>query len=222
MAVDPRTLIAVPGLERSGRRERERFLEICERKGWDADYLAATISHESGWRPWAANPTSSAVGLLQWTAATARAMGTSRDALLGMTMLEQLWYVELFFSWASHGRPIKPTDFLLLAFGAEHCMPELQDACVLWPPGSAGALANPVFCDEDGAIRVYRLRNQLSNFVARYASKPRLPVAIERESAVERPGAGATKGLVVAGLALLAVAGFALARLLRYSGRNRS
>lgn len=217
-AQEPSSFIAVPGLSGLGYRERRLLAEIAARNHWDADYVAAVISHESGWRPTARNPASSATGILQWTDLSARALDTTTRQIARMSVYEQLPLVERYFRMASSGRPIQGPDFMVYALGAGHC-PTLTDDCVMYAAGSQGAVANPAFCDEDGAIRVGGVRRYFQAWVANYAERRRQPVNVEQEWAVT--GGPRLKFpaplLAVAGLAVVAFAG---PRLIRYLGRR--
>lgn len=180
-ATQPLTLIAVPGLSTLGYRERSLLLEICQKHGWDADWLAAAISHESGWRPDAKNPTSSASGIGQWTHLSAKALGTTTEAIRRMSVYEQLPLVEQFYVQASGGRPIAPNDFLTYGIGASACLPDLKPSCILYAAGSQGAKANPLLTDMAGNITVQGMRDELESYALAHSSKPRLPVAIDQE-----------------------------------------
>lgn len=61
-------------------------------------WLANVINFESGGNPQARNPYSSATGLIQFIPSTASRLGTSTDALYGMTGRQQMAYVERYFS----------------------------------------------------------------------------------------------------------------------------
>ena len=165
-------LIAVPGMKTLSGRERARLIAIADRNGWRPDWLAATLSHESHFKPGIQSATSSATGILQWTKATATALGTSTDELRRMSVYEQLPYVEKYFHKATGGRRIDDRDLLVVAMGAANC-PRLQDDCELYAPGSLGAKANPQYQNAKGAITVKRVRDELANYVAKYQGRAR-------------------------------------------------
>lgn len=218
-AKQPSSFIAVPGLSGLGYRERRLLAEIAERNHWDRDYLAAVVSHESGWRPTAKNPASSATGILQWTDLSAKALGTTTGQIARMSVYQQLPLVERYFHLASSRRAIAGPDFMVYALGAGHC-PNLADDCVMYAAESQGAVANPAFQDEDGAIRVGGVRRYFQAWVANYAERRRQPVNVEQEWAVTGgPRRRFPAGLLgVAALAGLAFAGPRVVRYLR--GRN--
>lgn len=81
---------------------RERVFRLCDALGWSEDQasdLMAVMAFETG-RTFAAktrNPASSATGLIQFMAATAKGMGTTTAKLAAMTDVAQLDYVERYF-----------------------------------------------------------------------------------------------------------------------------
>lgn len=80
--------------------EKEFFLSICFRLEIPPDFLMACIAFETGetFSPSILNAAGSkACGLLQFMPTTAAALGTSTKALEGMTVMEQLCYVEKYF-----------------------------------------------------------------------------------------------------------------------------
>jgi hypothetical protein len=211
------TLAAVPGLDRQPTAVRRKLVAVADRNGWDADGMAAAIAHESTWRPAVVNPATGAAGLVQWTAQTARALGTSTDRIVRMGAEAQLDLAERFWKRAARGRPIAARDFLVLGIGTGHVpggyRADLPDSTVLYPAGSPGALGNPNLQDETGAIRVGKMRAEVDRMIA---GRGRLPVVAELD-----PIAGGTAGKVAAaavGAELLfwgAVGALALWRLAR-------
>jgi hypothetical protein len=82
---------------------RARVFRLCHNLGWPtathADWLMACMAFETGrtFSPSVRNPSSSATGLIQFMAATARNLGTTTAALARMTAVEQLDWVERYF-----------------------------------------------------------------------------------------------------------------------------
>lgn len=73
--------------------------EVGNRLGTDYRWLLNIMNSESRLNPHAANPTSSARGLIQFMNTTARGMGlSSSDDFLKMSAIQQLPYVEKYFS----------------------------------------------------------------------------------------------------------------------------
>jgi hypothetical protein len=224
-AKPPASLLRVPGLSTLGYRERSRLVEICQKRGWAPDWLAAAISHESAWKPDAKNPTSSASGICQWTNVSAKALGTTTAAIRRMSVSEQLPLVEQYFVRASGGRPIAPNDFLTYGVGAAACLPDLKPGCILYPAGSQGAQANPALTDLDGSITVQGMRDELEGYALAHSGKPRLPVAIEREwatsgSPADKALARGARALPLVLLGSLAGAGVVLWASRRYPRRR--
>ena len=81
---------------------RARVLALCDHLDWSesqASDLMAVMAFETG-RTFSAkvrNPASSATGLVQFMAATAKGMGTTTAKLAAMTDVAQLDYVERYF-----------------------------------------------------------------------------------------------------------------------------
>ena len=77
----------------------DRVEWICDELGMSSDYLMACMAFESGESFSAAkrNPISSATGLIQFMAATARSLGTTTAALAKMSDEDQLKYVYKYF-----------------------------------------------------------------------------------------------------------------------------
>lgn len=65
----------------------------CNQLGIDANSLMAVMWFESDLDPHKVNPISGAVGLIQFMPATAASLGTSIDALMKMSNVQQLDYV---------------------------------------------------------------------------------------------------------------------------------
>jgi hypothetical protein len=74
--------------------------EIVAPLGVPYTYLVALIHFETGgsMHPSTKNPNSSATGLIQFMASTARALGTSVESLSKMSVLNQLEYVKKYFA----------------------------------------------------------------------------------------------------------------------------
>lgn len=174
------TLLNTPGLEKAGPAVWAQVAAICARNGWHADGLIALIEHESGWTPNAKNPNpgQTATGLIQFTAATAKSLGTTVEQIATMSAAEQLPLVEVYFRRWQSRNPLGPWDWMVFGLGAGNLPPgPLQDSGVLYAPGSAGSKANPGLADPDEAIRVGSVRRRLQMYAARFASRPRLVAA---------------------------------------------
>lgn len=89
------------------------FVEMAQRIGVDPDYLAASVSIESGFNPAARNKDSGASGLIQWMPQYAPLFGTSVEAIRQMTAIEQLPLIERTFKHWGH---LAPRDTYLAIF----------------------------------------------------------------------------------------------------------
>ncbi|MEO6523528.1 MAG: transglycosylase SLT domain-containing protein [Mucilaginibacter sp.] len=78
---------------------KQKLLQIAKNLKIDPNWLMAAMMFESGIDPSKKNQSgSSAVGLIQFTASTARSLGTTTAALANMTAEEQLPYVAKYLS----------------------------------------------------------------------------------------------------------------------------
>lgn len=115
-------LLNFPGLKRRLELEPRfgrAFIEMCERLGLVPNYVASVMSVESAgtFDPAVKNPKGGAVGLIQFMPPTARALGTTTEALAAMTGVEQLQYVERFFRGSTGRiRPDVPGDYYMAVF----------------------------------------------------------------------------------------------------------
>lgn len=95
----------------------KRLAEIAGRLGIPAEWLQHIMYSESGFNHTAINSIG-AVGLIQFTRSTAKSLGTTADALLKMSNVEQLTYVEKYFRLqiATYGVPRSVVDCYILVF----------------------------------------------------------------------------------------------------------
>lgn len=79
---------------------RNKVRSVCKNLNIDPNWLMAVMGFETGYTfsPSTKNPGSSATGLIQFMAATARGLGTTTAQLSRMTAVEQLDWVEKYFS----------------------------------------------------------------------------------------------------------------------------
>lgn len=88
---------------------------VASRLGVNPNWLTLIFYMESGMNPKAVNSLSNATGLIQFMPATARILGTTVEALRKMSAVEQLRYVEAYFSkFKGHYRSFP--DLYLAAF----------------------------------------------------------------------------------------------------------
>lgn len=109
---------------------RTRVYELVRNLGWTnehADWLMACMAFETGetFSPSVRNPSSTATGLIQFMAATARQLGTTTTKLAAMSAVQQLAYVEAYLR--PYARRIRSLEDMYLA--------------ILWPRGIGQALS---------------------------------------------------------------------------------
>jgi hypothetical protein len=114
---------------------KARVVSIGQYIGCDPNHLMACIAFESGetFSPSIVNKVSGATGLIQFMPNTARALGTTTDALAEMSAVQQLDYVEKYF------RPFKGKLFALSDVYAAILWPASvgqPDSTVLFVEGS--------------------------------------------------------------------------------------
>ncbi|MBC9933319.1 transglycosylase SLT domain-containing protein [Chitinophaga qingshengii] len=95
----------------------KRLAEIAGRLGIPSEWLQHVMYSESGLSHIAVNSIG-AVGLIQFTRSTAKSLGTSADALLKMSNVQQLDYVEKYFKVqiSVYGVPKSVVDCYILVF----------------------------------------------------------------------------------------------------------
>jgi hypothetical protein len=163
-----RSLLAVPGLAETTDGFRRALLELANRHGWDADALATVISLESGFKAGAKNPlpNQTAVGILQFTAATLASLGWkgTRDEFARLSAVAQLPFVERYFVNAERsGKLERPVDFYLAVLGEK---PGLALEHVLYARDGVRPqtyeLNKSLDADGDGVIEVRDLVRRMS------------------------------------------------------------
>lgn len=102
-------------LQKHGPQFVQKVKEMSTRLGIKPEWLLAVMKNESGMSTSIRNPNGGATGLIQFMPATARALGTTTEALAKMSGVEQLAYVEKFFSGAA-GKFKSGTDLYLHNF----------------------------------------------------------------------------------------------------------
>jgi peptidoglycan hydrolase-like protein with peptidoglycan-binding domain len=89
-----------PGLQRVNQVFHDELIAVAGRLDIDPNALCAVMQIESGFRHDAVNPSSSAVGLIQFMPFLLKSYGTTTDAVKRMSAVEQLKLVERFFQQA--------------------------------------------------------------------------------------------------------------------------
>jgi len=160
------SLARVRGVSRLTNAERYKLIQVAQAVGADPDLLAATISLETGgtFSPAISNPRTSATGLIQFLPSTARSLGTSVGELRGMSVCEQLDFVEQFYRRVAGGGIRVPGDEYVAV---------LAPAFLGSPAGtSVYRRGSPEYdqnrgldLDDDGVITVGELRQNIINRV---------------------------------------------------------
>jgi hypothetical protein len=194
-------LPALPGIERTTGGFRRRLVRLAESLGTDPDWLAAVMSRESGFRADARNPSSGAVGLIQFMPSTALGLGTTTAELSQMSAEDQLDFVERYYA-AFRGRLGTMDDVYVATFwpaavgrGREH---------VIARSGERVYEANKgLDVDDDGEITNGDLGAALAVTLAAAAARPRVSVPLSPSpSAAMASGAGVGVALAVLVLAV--------------------
>ena len=131
---------------------RERLRDIAADIGTDPSWLMACMAFETGrtFSPAVRNPSSSATGLIQFMAQTARDLGTTVDDLARMTAEDQLEYVHRYFK-PFRGRLGSLGDcYMAILWPAAVGRP---DDYVVFSSGKAAYQANAALdIDKDGGV----------------------------------------------------------------------
>jgi peptidoglycan hydrolase-like protein with peptidoglycan-binding domain len=136
-----------------------RARQVAANIGVSPEALFAMMQNESGMRANAVNGGSGATGLIQFMPATARALGTSTEALRNMSPTQQLDYVEKYFQ-PYKGKIHSAADLYMACFYPA-ALGKPDDWVMGGQNGTAGAVAraNPIFdLNHDGQITAGEFR----------------------------------------------------------------
>jgi hypothetical protein len=112
---------AVRGIERASPALLRALARAAAELRLPLDALVATIAVETAgtWRANIRNPASGATGLIQWLPSTARAQGTTVEALARMTPVQQVpWVAAYFRRW--QGKLRTASDVYLAVFSPKY------------------------------------------------------------------------------------------------------
>lgn len=158
-------MLELPFVDRIPEDERDLFLmrmfEICEDLRLEPLHLVMVMYFESKLNPQKENPSSSAVGLIQFLRSTATNLGTTRARLLKMTATEQLEYVHKYLI-PFRGRMNTFLDTYFAVF-----YPKAMGKADNWkfPFPAATVRANHWFdINNDGKIEVWEVREKLRDW----------------------------------------------------------
>jgi hypothetical protein len=157
--------------------DRAIFLATCAtvagRLGVPLEWILTIMWLESGFLATASNATG-AVGLIQFTPATAKVLGTTSAALRKMDRLAQLAYVERFFAyWLRLGAKNGTFwEFYMIAFLPTVNLKGFGSDTVLGPPGSLVLRQNQALDhNKDGVLTVADWQAHVSARLARAGLK---------------------------------------------------
>lgn len=135
--------------------------QVAKNINCDPADLLGMMQSESGINPKAYNKNGGATGLIQFMPSTARSLGTSTQELMNMSAVEQLDYVEKYFSnWTGgSGQKLTGGDLYTLCF-----LPAYLDREVLCSSGDKYYSANSgLDANHDGQITKSELGNRVQN-----------------------------------------------------------
>jgi hypothetical protein len=170
------SILDVPGLASTSPAFRAALWRMAADHSWDVDAIATLISFESGFKPDAKNPGSSASGLIQFLDSTARDLGVPGGAaqIRMMTALEQLPYVAKYFERARANEQWRAVDYYLAVWAGGH-MGKPSDFVLARPGEPSYDLNRGLDRNKDGEIRVSDLESLMAG-VASQAGGRRLEV----------------------------------------------
>ena len=147
---------------------------MSDRLELNPQFIEAVMSIESGFRPFARNPTSKSTGLIQFMPQTAKQLGTTVDELFVMTAEQQLPFVERFYKpWT--GKLKSPGSYYMATFLPNHVGAPLDR--VLSVEGEKIYDQNKVLdSNQDGVLTVSDVHAVINRRVQSGMNKPRILV----------------------------------------------
>ena len=100
------------------KQERKEVKRIAKKYSIPTKWLYDVFFIECRGNIYKPNPRSGAIGLIQFLPSTAKSLGTSTDSLKQMTVLQQLYYVDKYFSYYfnENKKPKRKLDLYLSIF----------------------------------------------------------------------------------------------------------
>lgn len=145
-----------------------KVVQVAKRLNCSPDDLMAVMNAESGINPTAKNPNSSATGLIQFTEATAKGLGTTTSALKKMSAEEQLVYVEKYLANTKRNANLKDNDKITAStLYTMVFLPSKVNKNVITNAGEAYYEHNKgLDINKDGVITKDELGQRVKNFMA--------------------------------------------------------
>lgn len=161
--IDWKTLPFISKVKQNQEAFGKEVVVISDRLGILPHWLMVVMNNESGLNSKAKNPTSSATGLIQFMAATAKGLGTTTTALYNMSNVEQLKYVEKYLkTYADKINDVSDT-YLAVFFPLALYKPERYE----FPQWAVKA--NPIFdINKDGRLTKSEFRAYVNNKYSKY------------------------------------------------------
>ena len=154
---------------------RERLFDLCDDFNWPeerASWLMAVMAFETGrtFSPSIRNPGSSATGLIQFMATTAKYLGTSTTALARLSAEGQLYYVQRYLQ--PFAPRIRDLDDLYMAVLWPAAIGKSGDT-LLWRSGTPVFAANRgLDLDRNGRITKREAARRVHDHLAECVFRP--------------------------------------------------
>lgn len=170
------TMLAVRGLlEKTSPEFRAELVKMAGTLGLNPSFIAAVMARESGFNPQAVNPFTKATGLIQFMPNTAKVLGTTVEALFGMTAIGQLFFVHKYFKPFA-GKLTTPGDYYMAVFMPAHIGKPPET--VLFSAGQKGYEQNKVFdTEKKGTILVKDVTRAIETTIADAQKRP--PIVVD-------------------------------------------
>lgn len=149
-----------------------KVIQIASRLGIKPDWLMAVMYAESRLNHQAQNPNSSATGLIQFLSQTLASLGTSTTQLLSMTNVQQLDYVEKYFTMQGlKGKMKTPYDVYLGVFSPKYVA--TADSTIIASSGTNTYTDNKALdINKDGKLTVGDVKSWFSKYVPNNVTTP--------------------------------------------------
>ena len=142
-----------------------KVITICNRLGINPNWLMIVMRFESAntFLPNVKNPNSTAVGLIQFTAGTAKELGTTTAALASMTAIQQLDFVEKYLLQYK-GRMTDLYNTYLAVFSPAYIgRPDAQK--VYASPSPSYTANSKLDTNNDGVITVGEIKQVITRYI---------------------------------------------------------
>lgn len=173
---------------------------VSARTGIPFSWLVAVIAFETAWkfRSDTRNPGSSATGLIQFMAATAKRLGTTTQELAALSAVDQLRWVEKYFAGFGSFRG-RPGEDAYLAVFAPVLMGKPESAATYVAPSASYTANRAMDRDGDGKITkgeiLTKIRGAHAQVVARgWHLPPMDPAGEASPGSVSSSGSAGSRG----------------------------